>query len=45
VATGSVTVLFADVIIGIAGFDLSVTPTTKIIRDAGQVKFLSGAGL
>jgi hypothetical protein len=34
----------ADLIIGIPGFDLPATPTTKIIKDAGAVKVLSGAG-
>jgi uncharacterized delta-60 repeat protein len=35
----------ADLIIGIPGFDLPATPTTKIIKDAGAVKVLSGAAL
>jgi alpha-tubulin suppressor-like RCC1 family protein len=35
----------ADLIIGIPGFDLPATPTTKVIKDAGAVKILSGSTL
>jgi hypothetical protein len=35
----------ADLIIGIPGFDLPATPTTKTIKDAGAVRVLSGATL
>ena len=35
----------ADLIIGIPGFDVPATPTTKTIKDAGVVRVLSGAGL
>jgi alpha-tubulin suppressor-like RCC1 family protein len=34
-----------DLIIGIPGFDLPATPTTKVIKDAGAVKVLSGSTL
>jgi hypothetical protein len=34
-----------DLIIGIPGFDIPSTPTTKIIKDAGKVQVLSGASL
>jgi len=35
----------ADLIIGVAGFDVPPAPPTKIIKDSGSVKIVSGAAL